>query len=231
MNGELLGTLGGTFKNKKKTYDGMKDLFFREQFILCCNKELSLFLKERIPPSIQDMARYADQFVEARTTCPSQVTQDPMFDKNLPQNQTKVQQNNSGNKVKCYGSFECNRKKSQGNRGASVKAKEESSRHVRFTESQSGYNACYHGRHSGNGRSGQNHKETSVVEVQQPSAVSEILQSPKGTVVPVVKGRVGDKVISVLRDTGCSGAVNRKELLLDRCAKDWSNPDMSVGRW
>ena len=46
------------------------------------------------------------------------------------------------------------RKKSQGNRGASVKEKEESSRHVRFTEPQSGYNGGYRGRHSGNGRSG-----------------------------------------------------------------------------
>ena len=206
----------------KKTYDGMKDLFLREQFIWCCNKELSLFLKERIPPSIQDMARYADQFVEARTTCPSQVTQDPMFDKNLPQNQTKVQQNNSGNKVKCYAcdryghrSFECNRKKSQGNRGASVKEKEESSRHVRFTEPQSGYNGGYRGRHSGNGRGGQNRKETSVVKAQQPDAVPEMLQSVKDTVMPVVKGCVGDKVITVLRDTGCSGAVIRKELVLD----------------
>lgn len=156
-------------------------------------------MKERIPPSIQDMARYADQFVEARTTCPSQVTQDPMFDKNLPQNQTKVQQNNSGNKVKCYAcdryghrSFECNRKKSQGSRGANVKEKEESSRHVRFTEPQSGYNGGYRGRHSGNGRGGQNRKETSVVKAQQPDAVPEMLQSVKDTVMPVVKGCVGD---------------------------------------
>ena len=115
--------VGWNFQKTKKKSDGMKDLFLREQFIWCCNKELSLFLKERIPPSIQDMARYADQFFLARTPCPSQVTQDSMFDKNLPQNQTKVQQNNSGNKVKCYAcdryghrSFECNRKKSQGNK-------------------------------------------------------------------------------------------------------------------
>ena len=57
------------------------------------------------------------------------------------------------------------RKKSQGNRGASVKEKEESSRHIRFRNPQCGYNGGYHGRHSGNGGSGQNRKETSVVEV------------------------------------------------------------------
>ncbi|XP_062615830.1 uncharacterized protein LOC134277515 [Saccostrea cucullata] len=66
-----------------KTYEELKDLMLREQFILCCNKELSLFLKERIPPSIQDMARYADQYVEARATCSSAVTQRPIFDKKV----------------------------------------------------------------------------------------------------------------------------------------------------
>ena len=106
----------------------MKGYFLREQFIWCCNKEFSQFLTERIPPSLHDMARYAVQFVEARTTCPSRATQDPMFYKNIVHNQTKVQQNNSGNKAKFYAcdryghrSFECNRKKSQGNRGGSVK--------------------------------------------------------------------------------------------------------------
>lgn len=32
-----------------KTFDDLKDLFLREQFLLCCSKELALFLKERIP--------------------------------------------------------------------------------------------------------------------------------------------------------------------------------------
>jgi hypothetical protein len=65
-----------------KTYEGLKDLFLREQFILCCTKELSLFLKERIPLTIKDMARYADQYVKARTISSSLVTQDPSFVKN-----------------------------------------------------------------------------------------------------------------------------------------------------
>ena len=41
-----------------------------------------------------------------------------------------------------------------------------------------------------------------------------MMQSVKGTVMPVVKGCVGDKeVINVLRDAGWSYAVIRKELL------------------
>ena len=42
-----------------------------------------------------------------------------------------------------------------------------------------------------------------------------MLQSVKDTVMPVVKGCVGDRLITVLRDTCCSGAVIRKELVLD----------------
>ena len=84
-------------------------------------------------------------------------------------------------------------KKSQGNRGASVKGKEESSRHVRFTEPQSGYNSGYRGRHSRSGRNSQNRKEISVVEVQQPGAVPEMLQSVKGTVCPLSKDVCGTK--------------------------------------
>ncbi|XP_062573883.1 uncharacterized protein LOC134235750 [Saccostrea cucullata] len=45
--------------------------------------QFQLDLKERIPPSIQDMARYADQYVEARATCSSAVTQRPIFDKKV----------------------------------------------------------------------------------------------------------------------------------------------------
>ena len=33
--------VGWNFQKRKKTYDGMKDLFLREQFIWCCNKEFS----------------------------------------------------------------------------------------------------------------------------------------------------------------------------------------------
>ena len=49
-----------------KTYDELKDLMMKDQFLQCCGKDLALFLKERIPKSIEEMSRYADQFAEAR---------------------------------------------------------------------------------------------------------------------------------------------------------------------
>ena len=48
----------------EKTYDGLKDLMLRDQFINCCGKELELFLKERLPADITIMAKLADQFVD-----------------------------------------------------------------------------------------------------------------------------------------------------------------------
>lgn len=47
-----------------KTFQGLYDLVLRDQFLSVCNKDLILFLKERIPNNIQDMC--ADQYKEAR---------------------------------------------------------------------------------------------------------------------------------------------------------------------
>ena len=51
-----------------KTYEGLFDLMMRDQLLHICNKELTLFLKERLPSSLQEMASLADQFKEARLT-------------------------------------------------------------------------------------------------------------------------------------------------------------------
>ena len=45
-----------------RTFDGLFDLMIRDQLLHICNKELSLFLKERTPSSAQQMATLADQF-------------------------------------------------------------------------------------------------------------------------------------------------------------------------
>ena len=48
-----------------KTYEGLKDLLLREQFINASKRDLALFLKERKPDNIKQMAELADQFLEA----------------------------------------------------------------------------------------------------------------------------------------------------------------------
>ncbi|XP_062599512.1 uncharacterized protein LOC134261046 [Saccostrea cucullata] len=50
------------------TFEALFDLVLRDQFLNTCNRDLTLFLKERTPKSIQEMAQLADQYREARMT-------------------------------------------------------------------------------------------------------------------------------------------------------------------
>ena len=49
----------------EKTFDGVKDILLREQFINSCSRELALFLRERQPKNIQNMTKLAEQYQEA----------------------------------------------------------------------------------------------------------------------------------------------------------------------
>nr|XP_034335107.1 uncharacterized protein LOC117692141 [Crassostrea gigas]XP_034335108.1 uncharacterized protein LOC117692141 [Crassostrea gigas] len=209
-----------------KTFDDLKDLFLREQFLLCCSKELALFLKERIPTSIQDMARYADQFAEARTVTSSSLTQKPLFDRRQqsdrqPPYKDSVQQNQSGNAVKCYEcgrqghkAFNCNFRKSPNNRPFNSSEKQETTpKHTYHSDFQRGsYNNGNHG-YPGRGRGRQG--AASVVEKHGNLPCVGDSVAFCETEMPVVKGCVGNKLVTVLRDTGCSGAVIRRELVND----------------
>ena len=42
-----------------------RELLLREQIISICGKDLAMYLKERKPGSVQDMALLADRYVEA----------------------------------------------------------------------------------------------------------------------------------------------------------------------
>ncbi|XP_065925767.1 uncharacterized protein [Magallana gigas] len=209
-----------------KTFDDLKDLFLREQFLLCCSKELALFLKERIPTAIQDMARYADHFAEARTVTSSSLTQKPLFDRRQqsdrqPPYKDSVQQNQSGNAVKCYEcgrqghkAFNCNFRKSPNNRPFNSSEKQETTpKHTYPSDFQRGsYNNGNHG-YPGRGRGRQG--AASVVEKHGNLPCVGDSVAFCETEMPVVKGCVGNKLVTVLRDTGCSGAVIRRELVND----------------
>ena len=48
-----------------KDYDSLKDLCLREQFMNSCPEQLALFLKERKPANVTEMARLAEQYTDA----------------------------------------------------------------------------------------------------------------------------------------------------------------------
>ena len=48
-----------------KTYDGICELILKGQFIHSCSKDLSLYLRERSPGILEELAKVAEQFVIA----------------------------------------------------------------------------------------------------------------------------------------------------------------------
>lgn len=68
-------------------------------------------------------------------------------------------------------------------------------------------------RNYGNQWQGRNRQGSSVVEPQKHvSHVNDSKTIPE-TVMPIVKGCVDDKIVNVLRDTGCGGVMIRKNLM------------------
>ena len=49
----------------EKTFEGLKDLIVKEQFINSCPKELAVHLRERAPETLEEIAKIADQYLEA----------------------------------------------------------------------------------------------------------------------------------------------------------------------
>ena len=52
--------------NTAQTFDGLKDLIVKEQFIVSCPKDLAIHLRERAPETLAKIAKIADQYLEAR---------------------------------------------------------------------------------------------------------------------------------------------------------------------
>ena len=51
--------------NTERTFQGIKDLIVKEQFISFCPKELAVHLPERAPETLEEIAKIADQYLEA----------------------------------------------------------------------------------------------------------------------------------------------------------------------
>ncbi|XP_033762635.1 uncharacterized protein LOC117344094 [Pecten maximus] len=196
----------------EKTYKKLKDLMLRDQFIHCCGQELPLFLKERSPTSFVEMARLADQYVEARGTKASQVTgrgQKSGYSKPHERgNQDAHASKSSAKDKKCYNcgklghiSYDCRLKKNvSGNKVASVV--EEENRKKQASDAK---------RVTRKDRTSAIDK--SHVKDSTTLSVSCDLRSSQSAGMPVMRGCVGSHCVSVLRDTGCSGVVVRRCLV------------------
>ena len=223
--------------NTERSFEGLKDLIVKEQFIDSCPKELAIHLRERATETLVQIAKIADQYLEAHGKhLFSPASRKPVVP---PQKEETKNQQNDSTTVVC---FKCNARGHKAvNRPSLVKKC--------FMCGKQGHEArnC----RSGKQRSGGQNRNSLPVQRGQVSAgclvkppevkpteeeiracikddklllangkkipiVSNACLEPLAgdwLKMPVVKGRVGEKTVDVLRDTGCSGMVVKKNLV------------------
>lgn len=220
-----------------KSYAKLKDLMVRDQFLHCCGRELALFLKERVPSSVREMAKLADQFAEARGSKTNLMIARPSRTNDSQQSTSSTvskpgdkqvkQFDTTANDKRCYAchkighrSFECTTKKNSSNRVAGMtktEATEVQSSQIGSSNRQN----LGRGRGTGRGRGRRNNQSrqydagSSCAFNPDTPALSESCNADLSvaTSMPVVRGCIGGYFVTVLRDSGCSGVVVRKGLV------------------
>ena len=235
-----------------ETFDDLKDLLVREQFIQSCAPSMAVFLKERAPKNVQELTQFAEQYIEAHggnMTKPTQRSDNPslnQFTRNSQHFSSQVQNSssmnkNSGRQKAC---FVCG--------GQGHLAKDHMSNGKLADSARQGNYSNWRNnnpyRHKNNGipvqnSSGQfNSNKAALCETvgkyktQDDNCETNQLASKAGTPSGdklqlqcesnndisnndtesnVCKGYVGENLVKVLRDTGCTGAAIRKELVSD----------------
>ena len=225
--------------NTDRSFEGLKDLIVKEQFIDSCPKELAIHLRERAPETLVQIAKIADQYLEAHGKhLFSPASRKPVVP---PQKEETRNQQNDSTTVVC---FKCN---ARGHRAVNCPSLIKKC----FMCGKQGHEArnC----RSGNQRSGGQNRnglplqrgQVSAGCLVQPPEIKPTEEEVRACIkddklllasgkkipivsnacleplsgdrlkMPVVKGRVGEKTVDVLRDTGCSGIVVKKNLVSD----------------
>ena len=219
------------------TVRSLKDLIVKEQFIASCPKELAIHLRERAPETLVQIAKIADQYLEAHgkhlfSSASKELQVQPKVD------ESKNQQSDSTTVV-C---FKCN---ARGHRAVNCPSLVKKC----FLCGKQGHEArnCRSGKQKSGGQSRDGlHVQRGQVSagcLVQPPEVKPSEEEVRACIkddklllasgkkipivsnacleplsgdrlkMPVVKGRVGEKTVDVLRDTGCSGIVVKKSLV------------------
>ena len=232
----------------EESFDGVVELMVQEQFTNACPKELSVYLNERSPNTLDELVTWAEQYLKARN-------------KKLSSSQSRREDvkngSRGGNSERPRSAVQCFRCGGEGHRATECVSRmpdgrrREGERYERRFSCQKcggyGHEAkdCrrstrrnHHAQCPGpNGskpppsvhRVGcvveirelpQNHseKETQLLELK-PEGQMEVMKSgmcldvDEKDKLQLVNGKVGERCVEVLRDTGCTGVLIKRDLV------------------
>ena len=224
-----------SLSNKKKDdSEDLYDLFMMEQLMNSCNRELMVFLKERKPKTADELVEMAEKYVEAHGVSHafSIKGQQNAFkpDKANMQNQSNREDSRNKNVH-----IKCNRCHKFGHIARDCRTK------MQLSAIQTGLISCRYCHRKGH--SIDKCWEKQRKEAQSSSHMAALVQDhntcdnhitnklecgcpipvlsaacsgqhpPSRTKMPVSKGLLNGIAVTVLRDSGCSGVVVKKELV------------------
>ncbi|XP_073233658.1 uncharacterized protein [Porites lutea] len=189
--------------NTDRSFEGVKELIVKEQFIDSCPKELAIHLRERAPETLAQIAKIADQYLEAHG-------------KHLFSSASKKpQQGHEARNCRSGG----RKSGGQGKDGYPVQRGQVSAgclvKSPGLNATPEEVKSCI-----------QDDQLLLACGKKVPLLSNACVEPLTGvrSKMPVVKGRVGEKTVDVLRDTGCSGVVVKKDLV----GKDQFTGDFNV---
>ena len=219
------------------TVDAMKDLLVREQLINTCSTELALFLKERVPKTVDEATQLAEQYLEAHggtldteRTCRSVPTSNRSSQntyREIPAEYFKPQEKKSKDKTCFY----C---KKEGHIARDCRAKERQGT-VAAVREVSNDNWRVQSKNEDGADAGASVKTAAFCQVINDdvsrNTENGLLKLADGSLIPIASGMrvirggkdterlissvgyIGNTKVKVLRDTGCTNAVVRSSLV------------------
>ena len=220
--------------NTTEDFESVCNLFVKEQFTDSCPKDLAIHVRERAPSDLEELAKIAEQYLIAHGKHLAQGQDNKQKKKNSGQAsekssleekrcyscgelghiKTKCPKLQQGGKPRC---FKCDRfghlasecrtgsgKKSGQKAAAAVNVKLEVDSDKREYASADDIDACI------------DNGEILLAGGKKVPLVNSACIQPideQHENMPVVKGMIGDTEVEVLRDTGCSGVVVKKDFV------------------